>query len=606
MSTHRLTRPQRGQGIYHDPLYGNVLLPAVCRRLIDLPTYQRLRRIKQLALIYLGLPGAMHSRFEHSIGVYHLATRAYDVLNTKVKAWVSSSGQKPPCGVQPPELKPEHRLALSLAALLHDIGHGPFSHVFDLFLGACHRRDPSMPRNHEGLSRLIIEGEVKGCEDIPEFLDDVYRTNNKRPIFRPENIASLANGECVSEKAGGRAYAFLSQIITRSWGVDRLDYLRRDALHTGVETGRTDIWNLINSYTLRPPHDPDNEDERVDPDEPHKNWTLALESTAAIWLEAMLGTRDLTFRLICYNDANRIATEMLLRALVDLYENRCRRIIRDKRITEEEKGGKLKGLWQELWACDDHQLLALLGKGGQLAKSIAEKLANRDLYEALPVKLNLSTDLDRRARRQVNRILAGEPVPDSFVDVVIKAEKRATKRLLPQTGKGTVIFDLHLPPLEKGSTYVGKHLYDERQDRFLSLQELCPHLRQIRGVLDPEGTITDGATRLDELYRERMNSLRIYWPYEVAETAAESAKESFKSDGKEPSKVPRPQLRRQIREFLTPRAEAVLHDFLSIIHLEDDMKKSAARARLLDGLQFDAETIAGGLQRRFRREVPTG
>ena len=175
--------------------------------------------------------------------------------------------------------------------------------------------------------------------------------------------------------------------------------------------------------------------------------------------------------------------------------------------------------------------------------------------------------------------------------------------LAGQGDDGAVIFDLHLPPLEKGITFTRKHLYDERRDRFCSLQELCPHIKQRTGVLDPGGVFTDdGGVLLDQLYRDRMNSLQAYWPYEIVEKAADKMREALEDEGKEPSRVRRPELRKRVRELLAGGAEAVLRGLLDVIHLEDNAKRRAAHAKLEEGLRFAAETIAAGMQRRFKGE----
>ena len=612
MSDHRLTRPKRGLGLYLDPLYGNVPLPIECRELIDLPSFQRMRYQKQLALIHLGLPGAMHSRFEHSIGVYYLSVRALEVIRAKYVEW--KNWHCLPQNKEAPEITEHHVLALSLASLLHDIGHGPFSHVFDFFLKTCYSTDTSMPRDHEVATRLIIEGKIESCPDIPDLLNHVYKQHNEEPILKPEVIGRLATGEPLPDEIGDE-YTFLSQIITQSWGTDRLDYLRRDALHTGVETGRIDIWNIINSYMLRPPHD-ELDDEN---DTTHRGWNLALESSAAIWLEAMLGTRDLTFRLMCYNDSNRVATEMMLRAMIYWYESQQEALAAgDSGVDPEGDAPGATGeqstgaqtpipLWEKLWKLDDHEMLkALDGCEVGICRTIAKKIENRDLYEAIPLRVKLSQDLNQDARRVVKDLLDDMNLPESFRHGVIRAEQDIAREFEDVLAGETVILDIHQPPLEKAKTYKRKYLYDSKRDEFVCLLDLCSHLRPLRETLDLGALSGEPPLKMDELYRSRMNDLRLLWPYEFIERTAKEAiaKQATlidaDADNEEAIEIDEEQLVKDILDRLIPLAKGMLDKLHALVRMSSEEKRSATEARLNEGLQRLSKTIADGVLNRLK------
>lgn len=172
--------------IFNDPVYGFVTIPyPIVFDLIEHPFYQRLRRIKQLGLTHYVYPGALHTRFHHAIGACHLMTEAIEVLRGK--------------GV---EISDEEAVAASIAILLHDVGHGPFSHTLEHSLINVH---------HEELSLLFME---KLNEEFAGQLTLAMQ------IFKDEYPKK-----------------FLHQLISGQLDMDRMDYLNRDSFFTGVHEG---------------------------------------------------------------------------------------------------------------------------------------------------------------------------------------------------------------------------------------------------------------------------------------------------------------------------------------------------------------------------------
>ncbi|MCL6453600.1 MAG: HD domain-containing protein [Alicyclobacillus sp.] len=173
--------------------------------LINTAAVQRLRRIRQLGTSYLTFHGAEHSRFTHSLGVYETMRRV-------LAAFKRQSGW--------PENPREQKLALA-AALLHDVGHGPFSHTFETVY----------PIHHEEWTRRILVEDAEMAAVLAEVDSD----------FASDLIGILG-------KRGN--YRTVEQLITSQLDVDRMDYLLRDALHTGVNYGRFELGRLIRSLVL--------------------------------------------------------------------------------------------------------------------------------------------------------------------------------------------------------------------------------------------------------------------------------------------------------------------------------------------------------------------
>ena len=173
--------------IFNDPIYGFITIPsALIFDIIETPEFQRLRRIKQMGLADYVYPGALHTRFHHALGCLHLMGRTLDNLRDKGTA-ISSDEYE----------------AAQLAILLHDIGHGPFSHTLENTLLES--------VEHEHLSLLIM----------------------KRLNDRFDGALDL----CIAMFEGTYDRTFFHQLVSSQLDIDRLDYLRRDSFFTGVSEG---------------------------------------------------------------------------------------------------------------------------------------------------------------------------------------------------------------------------------------------------------------------------------------------------------------------------------------------------------------------------------
>src|SRR3990170_4428791 len=195
--------PKAYWGEIKDPVHGYVYVTENEKRIIDSYPMQRLRRLRQLAGSEYVYPGANHTRFEHCIGVMFLAGKVAE--NPNISRVVTD----------------EEAATSRIAALLHDVGHGPFSHVFEQLLIR------NLDKTHEDITSWIVEK-----SEVAEKLGKMG--------FNAAEVAKLAVGKL--HKPGR---AFLDQIISSAVDVDKQDFIVRDTFHTGAEYGFIDVFRLI-------------------------------------------------------------------------------------------------------------------------------------------------------------------------------------------------------------------------------------------------------------------------------------------------------------------------------------------------------------------------
>lgn len=242
--------------VIRDPLWNNIRVEPLALRLIDTAAFQRLRYVRQLGLAFLVYPGASHSRFEHALGTYHLARRALALLEERGD--LRGIGDTACAEVR-------------LAALLHDIGHYPFSHALEE-IGALH---------HEEVARPLITG-----GDVGDLLRSGLGGDG------PERIVELIRGRSANPLQG---------LISGSLDLDKIEYLRRDALMCGVPYGDIDADRLINSLVLITR-------------EPRR---IGIQEKGLSALESLLFAKYQMYRNVYWHHAVRSATAMYKRLVSD-------------------------------------------------------------------------------------------------------------------------------------------------------------------------------------------------------------------------------------------------------------------------------------------------
>ncbi|HSJ30213.1 MAG TPA: HD domain-containing protein [Longimicrobiales bacterium] len=250
-----------------DPLWDTIQVDAVARRIIDSPTFQRLRHIKQLGHAHLVYPGATHTRFDHAVGVHHLAQRALGVLTERGSL---------------ESIDPTDCRVIPLAALLHDVGHYPFSHALEEL------EQGSIPGHHEELV-----GRFLSQPDVRDVLESVAGD-------APARVEELIRGASSNPLQG---------LVSGSLDLDKIEYLKRDAHFCGVPYGDVDVDRLLHSLTVLP-----------DPQTGRLETGVHEKGVAA--LESLLFAKYQMFRNVYWHHAVRAATVLYKRAVSDALRHR--------------------------------------------------------------------------------------------------------------------------------------------------------------------------------------------------------------------------------------------------------------------------------------------
>lgn len=217
-----------GYKIIRDVIYGDIYFPEKFLKLIDTPEFQRLHRVKQLSTAYMLFPSAVHTRFSHSIGTYYVMGK----LLTHFEEILRKMGI--------PITEDEKNLALC-AALLHDIGHGPFSHAFEKAFP-----DEIQIDDHEKWSINIINSESSSINKVlKEHFGEQFPQKVSWVIEK--NFETILK-ECNLERIN--IFKIISLLISSQLDADRMDYLLRDAYFTSVTNGRYDLDRLIRSLDI--------------------------------------------------------------------------------------------------------------------------------------------------------------------------------------------------------------------------------------------------------------------------------------------------------------------------------------------------------------------
>jgi HD superfamily phosphohydrolase len=331
--------------IFNDPVYGFISIPdEFIFDLIEHPYMQRLRRIMQLGMSHLVYPGALHTRFHHVLGAMHLMTLAITTIRRKGH-----------------EITPEEERAVLIAILLHDIGHGPFSHAleYDIVCGV----------SHEEISGFFIERlSAEFGEDLDHALL-IFKNKHSKP--------------------------FLHQLVSSQLDMDRLDYLNRDSFYTGVSEGIIGSDRLIEMLNVH-------------------NGNLVLEEKGIYSIEKFIVARRLMYWQVYLHKTVVSAEFMLIHAL-----RRAKQLVKEgnelfasptlmyflKNDVRTENFKNDPSVLDKFAALDDYDILGAIKvwqeHPDRVLSMLSTRLVNRDLFKIEISKDPFSPDRIRLEKEMV-------------------------------------------------------------------------------------------------------------------------------------------------------------------------------------------------------------
>jgi HD superfamily phosphohydrolase len=349
-----------------DPIHGFVRALGTEIKIIDHPIFQRLRRIKQLSGAHLTYPGAQHTRFEHSLGVMHIASQAAQALEEK--------------GI----FDADDIANIRIAALLHDIGHGPFSHLFE---EVVQRKRKS---SHELLGRDLI---LK--TDIGDLISESG--------FNKKFITSLAFGDSKLQ--------FMNEIISGALSADMMDYLLRDGYFTGAEHAKIDHKRITQSLDV------------------YKK-KLALEKSALYSFESMMHSRYQMFKAVYFHKTVRSAEVMLLESIRLAYDQlglSSMSLDDYIELTDDSMLAKLVSLPTHTSELKRAQKFAKDYQNRELFKCVFERiLTKKDQISNLKIS-QLKNELSKKSKIDGNEIFVDSSITPS---IPLSPSKKESKSLI--------------------------------------------------------------------------------------------------------------------------------------------------------------------------------
>jgi len=333
--------------IINDPIYGFIMVPkGILTDLMDHPWFQRLRRIKQLGLSHFVYPGAVHTRFQHALGAFHLMTKSLETL--KLKGY---------------PINAEEFEAAQIAILLHDVGHGPFSHVLEHSL---------VPVDHENLTLLIMNDLNQEFNGALNLAIQIFQKKYHRQ--------------------------FLCQLVSSQLDVDRMDYLNRDSFFTGVVEGTIGYDRILNMMGID--HD-----------------RLVFEEKAVLSIESYLSARRLMYWQV-YMHKTSLMAEHMLEVLLSMCKLETANLqsapeslhyflFGNLQNTAEKDPNSLLRAFQKIDDNDIEMLLKTCSRSkDHLISYLANCLLSRKFFKLIYNKLNFSQDVLQGYRKQTENTLA--------------------------------------------------------------------------------------------------------------------------------------------------------------------------------------------------------
>jgi HD superfamily phosphohydrolase len=345
------------------PIYGFIPLDAWEGAIIAQPALQRLRRIRQLAWTDYVYPGAMHTRFEHTLGVMHMATMLFDQLVERCRPIIVAHFGGNEAWV------PRHKKLIRLAALLHDVGHGPFSHV----------AEELMPIKDEATGERFTHEDYLAAIIRTYFAEVIDRHKDNAYGIRAADVADLIEG---APEAG--PLLFWRPLISGQMDADRMDYLLRDAHHIGVDYGHYGWQRLIHTITVTP----------VDDEHPPRIGVTEGGWNAA---ESLIVARYMMFNQVYYHKTRVVLDHHVHHALADM--------LQPAGLPKPDVPGPDGYL-----SWDDWRVLGRIadGGGGEHGRRLRERDLYREIQHGPPYPSGRDDRRLERWRKALGELLAAE------------------------------------------------------------------------------------------------------------------------------------------------------------------------------------------------------
>lgn len=439
-----------------DPIHGFIRISKQERDLIDTEVFQRLRRIRQLAMAFLVYPGALHTRFDHSIGVMHIAGR----ICTRLKE------------LNPEKVSDEDVKRIRLAALLHDVGHGPFSHVSEHLLKKCAPKDSDTGQVLEKIHEKITVDIVRNNQQINELLSEEER----------DFVIDMIQGK--------PTWDWQRDIVSSELDADKMDYLLRDSYFTGVRYGVYDLEKLIESCLIT--------------DRP--NTPLAINSKGIYALEQLLLARYHMTQQVYWHRVSLISAEMIIRGITLAIDGRNTQMTKlykypkkNKKDSDEIYEKKKNKFIQNYLHYHDEKVIDVLRHCNQeKAKQIFNWLYNRQLFKMI-AEIRFKDEKDRIVQTDLQEMVA---------DPIRKRECEEKIAECVDIDPDYVI--INKPPI-RNLNYVSQTttpnlesimVYDEKQDLLNFLSDYAGELFFVRHSTDTTALET---IQVYTLYKEGLN-----------------------------------------------------------------------------------------------------
>lgn len=331
-----------------DPIHGFIEINEWEKTIINQPAFQRLRRIKQLSLSNMVYPATNHTRFEHSLGVMHIATQMFDNIVNREKGFLQREFEYTDAGLE------RERIIVRLASLLHDIGHSPFSHAGEELMPIKAFREDGNHEyfGHEDYSIAIIKNKFKECIDN-------YKYNYL-------NISVDEVCDLLDKKPSSSKNVFWRNLISGQLDADRADYLLRDSYHAGVNYGKYDLQRILRTLT-------------VIKDTETEDLLIGIDHSGCHAAEGLIIARYQMFTQVYFQHTRRAYDHHITEAMKTLLENKTGNGKFPKPDSEKNIDEYLD--WDD-WKVEG---LIKLGEAGKHGNIILERTHFRKVYETKEV-----------------------------------------------------------------------------------------------------------------------------------------------------------------------------------------------------------------------------